>query len=79
MLNRKKLLECMYGLMGDPKYLTSIFIRSGFTHFLPHSSCNANSEANISSLPDNKTINAKNVIDSLYQNEKGVVRTQANY
>lgn len=24
----------MYGLMGDPKYLTSIFLRSNFTQFM---------------------------------------------
>ena len=28
----------MYGLMGDPKYLTSIFLRSNFAQFMPQGS-----------------------------------------
>lgn len=34
-LKKRKILECMYGLMGDTKYLTSIFMRSNFAHFMP--------------------------------------------
>lgn len=32
----------MYGLMGDPKYLTSIFLRSNFVQFMPTSEASDN-------------------------------------
>lgn len=67
----------MYGLMGDPKYLTSIFIRSGFTHFSPQSSCNTNSEQNMTSIEQKKVLNQNNVFESIYAAiEKGVNRAQ---
>lgn len=35
----------MYGLMGDPKYLTSIFLRSNFVQFMPRSENSDNNQS----------------------------------
>lgn len=33
----------MYGLMGDPQYLTSMFIRTNIANFIPSSNSNSSS------------------------------------
>jgi hypothetical protein len=32
LLKKSKILELMYGIIGDPKYFTTMFVKSSFNH-----------------------------------------------